>query len=241
MQTNDSDPEKHTGTDENRIRTDGGEREHPPEDHALAAAGNLAKLARDDRITDGQRRAAEALSQLAQTLADSIEVVRELEDGQDDDHEVVADGGSNLRCASCRAAVTLDDTLELQAPEISDGTIARVRVCEDCRPETGTKRPVTAYTDLLETVIKRANGIEEEQATLGDEDIMTDGGVEIETGSAASRLIEARKQSRLAARELDEDLAAEAHDIAVRVEWVLCELEDVQSIDEVRDEMLGER
>jgi len=35
---------------------------------------------------------------------------------------------------------------------------------------------VTAYKDLLERVIKRANGIEEEQTTLGDTEIMTDGG-----------------------------------------------------------------
>jgi protein-arginine kinase activator protein McsA len=90
--------------------------------------------------------------------------------------EPVTDGGSKLRCASCRATVTLDDTLELQAPEISDGTIARVRICEDCRPDSGNKRPVTAYKDLLKAVIKRSNGIEEEQTTLGDAEIMTDGG-----------------------------------------------------------------
>ena len=84
--------------------------------------------------------------------------------------DLVTDGGSKLRCTSCRATVTLDDTLELQAPEISDGTIARVRVCEDCRPDAGNKRPVTAYKDLLKTVIKRANGIEEEQATLGEDE-----------------------------------------------------------------------
>jgi len=90
--------------------------------------------------------------------------------------EPVTDGGSRLRCASCRTPVTLDDTLELQAPEISDGTIARVRICEDCRPDTGNKRPVTAYKDLLKAVIKRANGIEEEQATLADSEIMPDGG-----------------------------------------------------------------
>lgn len=93
---------------------------------------------------------------------------------------VATDGGSKLRCASCRATVTLDDTIELQVPEIGEGTIARIRVCEDCRPDTGNKRPVTAYKDLLKEVIKRANGIEEEQATLGDSELMTDGGHEDE-------------------------------------------------------------
>jgi len=105
--------------------------------------------------------------------------------------EPVTDGGSRLRCASCRAPVTLDDTLELQAPEISDGTIARVRICEDCRPDTGNKRPVTAYKDLLKAVIKRANGIEEEQATLADSEIMPDGGETVaDAGEADARASE---------------------------------------------------
>jgi predicted RNA-binding Zn-ribbon protein involved in translation (DUF1610 family) len=101
------------------------------------------------------------------------------------------DGGSKLRCASCRATVTLDDTLELQAPEIGDGTIARVRICEDCRPDTGNKRPVTAYKDLLKAVIKRANGIDEEQATLADSEIMPDGGETVaDAGEADARASE---------------------------------------------------
>lgn len=104
--------------------------------------------------------------------------------------QIATDGGSRLRCASCRATVTLDDTLELQAPEISDGTIARVRICEDCRPDTGNKRPVTAYKDLLEAVIKRANGIEEEQTTLGDAEIMTDGGQTTEPVKSARLAID---------------------------------------------------
>lgn len=61
----------------------------------------------------------------------------------------------------------------------------------------------------------------------------TDGGLEIETGSAENRLLEARKQASLAAHQLDGDLAAEAQDIAERVEWLLCELLDVDSFAEV--------
>jgi hypothetical protein len=109
------------------------------------------------------------------------------------DQEAIPDGGSRLRCASCRATVTLDDTLELQAPEISDGTIARVRVCEDCRPDAGNKRPVTAYKDLHKAVIKRANGIEEEQATLADSEIMPDGGETVADAAEA----DARSSERL--------------------------------------------
>ena len=120
---------------------------------------------------------------------------------------VATDGGSKLRCASCRATVTLDDTLELQAPEISDGTIARVRICEDCRPDTGNKRPVTAYKDLLKTVIKRANGIEEEQATLGENEWdpetaeLRDG----ETTDVDSHVRRNAEQLRMAKEHLEDD------------------------------------
>jgi protein-arginine kinase activator protein McsA len=121
--------------------------------------------------------------------------------------EPVTDGGSRLRCASCRKPVTLDDTLELQAPEISDGTIARVRVCEDCRPDAGNKRPVTAYKDLLKTVIKRANGIEEEQATLGEDEWdpetaeLRDG----ETTDVDSHVRRNAEQLRMAEEHLEDD------------------------------------
>jgi ribosomal protein L37AE/L43A len=109
------------------------------------------------------------------------EATQRLDDMEPEEFDrLVTDGGSRLRCASCRATVTLDDTLKLQAPEISNGAIARVRVCEGCRPDAGNKCPVTAYTDLLAAVIKRANGIEEEQTTLGDAEIMTDGGSIVE-------------------------------------------------------------
>ena len=137
--------------------------------------------------------------------------------------EVATDGGSLLRCASCRATVTLDDTLELQAPEISDGTIARVRACEDCRPDTGNKRPVTAYKDLLKTVIKRANGVEEEQATLSEDewnpktaDLRSEETTDID--SHAQRNAE---QLRMGEEDLEDDDVATDGGQDVRSEWSL--------------------
>jgi hypothetical protein len=99
----------------------------------------------------------------------SVGIVPDFEKDDRDDGHVATDGGSRLRCSSCRATVTLDDTLGLKAPELPKDTIARIRVCTDCRPDIGgNKRPITAYKDLLEAVIKRANGVDEAQATLSE-------------------------------------------------------------------------
>ena len=69
--------------------------EHPPEAQARAATGTLREIARDDRVTDGQRRAAENMANLADVLAESIRVCREagLVDEVDGYH-LVTDGGS---------------------------------------------------------------------------------------------------------------------------------------------------
>jgi len=84
--------------------------------------------------------------------------------------EVATDGGpgSAVRPAGRQSRSTIHSSSRLQKSVTGRSHVfASVRIAVPIREN---KRPVTAYKDLLKAVIKRANGIEEEQKTLGKDE-----------------------------------------------------------------------